>query len=73
MRGISANEKELMKHVMMWGSDGYPIRKAGQSRWIWDACYGVGGSPKVFRTKREAVAAFESFCEVLIDATAGAI
>lgn len=65
-RPLTDNERRLLAHVMMWGSDSYPIRKV-RSRWIWDEFFGVKGAPTTFRTKREAFAAFEAFLDVLID------
>ncbi len=72
MRGISDNERELLAHISRWGSDGYPVVRAGK-RWIWHEFYGVKGAPTVYRTKKEAVAAFEVFHQILLDALAGRI
>ncbi len=72
MRGITGGERELLAHISRWGSDGYPVAKAGR-RWIWYEFYGVKGSPIVYRTKKDAVAAFETFHGILLDALAGRI
>jgi hypothetical protein len=58
-----------MEHVTRWGSDGYPVSKLGSGwTWGWDT---VPGPPKVFRTKREAVAHFELFESILHQAMRG--
>ena len=66
-RPITDGERQLMTHVSMWGSDGYPIRKV-QRKWIVDTMFGVNGPPTVYKTKREAAAAFERFLDVLREA-----
>ena len=71
MRGISEDERWLLNHCMLWGSDGYPVYKLGRG-WVWGTDH-VKGPPVVFKTKREAVASFEAFEQVLIDAVAGRI
>ena len=71
-RGISEDELALLNHWMMWGSDGYPVQKLGRS-WSWGPWRTVQGPPTVFKTKREAVASFERFVDVLLDAKAGRI
>lgn len=75
MRGITDDERALMVHVSMFGSDGYPINKYGRSgrRWSWGPWRGVSGPPTMFATRRAAVAHFESFMDVLRDAHAGRI
>ena len=66
-RTLTADERTLMTHVSRFGSDGYPVRKLRAGRWIVDAFLTVKGPPTVFRTKREAVAAFERFFDVLLE------
>lgn len=73
LRGISENEEKILNHVMMWGSSGYPVQKVGSHHWTWGPFFGVNGSPRVYPTKREAVASFESFLSILRDAKAGRI
>lgn len=68
-RTITTGEQRLMTHVTMFGSKGYPVHKLGRG-WTW-GCHDVPGPPKVFRTKREAVASFEAFWRVLVNAKAG--
>jgi len=70
-RGLTDDERSLLTHVTMWGSDGYPIQKLRRG-WTW-SYRGIAGPPVVFKTKREAVASFEAFESILIDATAGRI
>ena len=66
----SEAERRLHQHVTMFGSAGYPIRKVGRS-WHWEDSFGVPGAPTVYKTKREAVAAFERFLDILCDKAAG--
>lgn len=68
MRGITEDERALLLHVSRWGSDGYPVNRLRAGRWTWGPFRSVNGPPVVFRTKREAVASFERFCEILIEA-----
>ena len=68
-RGLTADERDLLAHISMWGSDGYPVRKTGR-HWAWGPWRSVNGPPTCFKTKREAVASFEAFHQVLIDALA---
>lgn len=72
MRGITPDEKHLLGHISRWGSDGYPIKKAGR-KWTWGPFLSVNGPPVCYTTKREAVASFEAFHEALLDANAGRI
>jgi hypothetical protein len=73
MRGISQNEKDLLGHISRWGSDGYPVRKVGNSKWIWFEFFGCEGAPTVYKTKRAAFTAFETYHQILLDALAGRI
>jgi len=66
-RPITDDERALMMHLSMWGSDGYPINKLGRG-WTWGPWRSVKGPPVVFKTKRAAVASFEAFCNVLREA-----
>ena len=72
MRTLTDDERALMQHVSMWGSDGYPIRQLSKGRWIWDNWRGVRGTPVIYKTKREATEAFERFMDVLRE-TYGAV
>ena len=66
MRGMTDDERALVKHVIRWGSDGYPLHKAGR-KWSWGSYLSIEG-PQLYDTKREATAAFERYFEVLLDA-----
>lgn len=69
MSALSEGERKLMRHVTMWGSDGYPIVKLGR-RWTWDAAgHGACGGPPgpTFSTKRAAVASFEAYYASLVE------
>jgi hypothetical protein len=70
MRGLTEDERGLLTHISRWGSDGYPIHRLGR-KWAWGPFRSVQGPPTVFKTKREAVASFEAFHTVLLDALAG--
>lgn len=67
---LTESEGNFLRHMMMFGSDGYPVQKAG-SRWIWVEFWGVRGAPVVYKTKRAAVAAVERYIDILIDRKAG--
>jgi hypothetical protein len=71
MRGLTQDERDLLTHISMWGSAGYPVKKLG-TKWTW-SYRSINGPPVLFKTKREAVASFEAFHQVLIDAFAGRI
>ncbi len=66
-RVVTEDERALLEQVIRWGSDGYPIAKLGRG-WAWGPWRSVNGPPTIFRTKREAVAHFERFLDVLRDA-----
>lgn len=72
MTALTDNERHLMTHISRFGSDGYPIEKLGRG-WVWQRAFGAGGSPIVYRTKREATHAFEAYMSILRDRLAGRI
>lgn len=63
MTPLTDNERQLMAHVMRWGSAGYPVQRIG-SRWFWHDAFGVKGSPVAYRTKKAAVAAFDAWYDL---------
>ena len=69
---LSENEKRILTHISRWGSDGYPIHKSG-NKWMWVEFFGINGAPTIYKTKKEAFAAFEIFLDVLRDKAAGRI
>lgn len=73
MTALSENERSLMAHVMLFGSDGYPIRKTSGGRWIVGRDDGTASFPTVFKTKREAVERFEAWMDIKRDQLAGRI
>jgi len=73
LRGLTLDEMKLLQHISRWGSDGYPVRKYRAGKWTWGPFLSISGPPTVFATKREAVASFEAFHQVLLDAQAGRI
>lgn len=72
MRGLTDDERDLLTHVSLWGSDGYPISKVGSRHWAW-SFRSIEGPPVVFPTRRQAVESFERFHAILVDAKAGRI
>ncbi len=68
MRPVTEDERALLIHVSRWGSDGYPIHRFRSGRWTWGPWRSVQGPPKVWRTRREAVAHFEAVMDVLREA-----
>ncbi len=64
-------ERNFHRHVGMFGADAYPIRKVGNGRWIWFEFWGVQGAPTVYKTKRAASEAVETYIRVLNDKAAG--
>jgi len=67
---LTKAENDFLRHMMMWGSSGYPVQKVGRG-WHWVEFWGVKGTPTVYKTKREAVAAVERYISILIDQKAG--
>jgi hypothetical protein len=65
-RPMTEDERALLNHVSMWGSSGYPVQKVGRS-WQWRDWRSVRGAPTTWKTKREAVAAFERFYDMLLE------
>ena len=65
IRNISDDERALLTHTSMFGSDGYPIAKLGKG-WTWS--FRGLRAPEIYKRKRDAVEAFERFVDVLIDA-----
>lgn len=63
---LSENERALLSHVLMWGSDGYPVAKLGRKWQVADA-FGVKGPPTIFKTKRAAVAQFEAWINQAVE------
>ncbi len=63
-RTLSEGERALVTHCSMFGSDGYPVAKMSK-HWHWVEAFGVKGPPVVYKTKRDAVAAFEVFLGIL--------
>jgi len=62
-RPITPDERDLVRHVIRWGSDGYPVKKSGK-KW-WYEYRDVIKSGELFKTRREAVAAFEAYIDIL--------
>jgi hypothetical protein len=68
---LTRDERDLLNHVMMWGSDGYPVNRCGRG-WSW-SYRTIAGPPVVFKTKHAAIASFEAYHQILIDRKAGRI
>lgn len=63
---LSDDEAALMCHITRWGSSGYPIERVGRS-WHWRNWRSVRGAPVSYRTKTEAVAAFEGWHDLALE------
>jgi hypothetical protein len=72
LRGLSEDERLLLNRLTMFGSDAYPISKLSGG-WCWGPVGTIKGPPVIFPTKRLAVASFEAFYQILLDAKAGRI
>ena len=70
-QNLTEDENALLAHLSHWGSNGYPIQKLGRG-WTW-SFRGIKGPPVIFKTRREAVASFEAYEQILIDKCAGRI
>jgi hypothetical protein len=62
-RELVEDEQSLVTHISRWGSDGYPIKKAGRRHWTWS--YRSLEAPVLYPTKTKATAAFEAYLDVL--------
>lgn len=69
---ITPDEAFALNHWSMFGSDGYPVVKRGHV-WFVEGMRGCGSCPARFNTKREAVAQWEAYIDILIDKKAGRI
>ena len=69
METLTENEDFILNHWSMFGSDGYPVNKRGNS-WFVDGMRGCGSCPASFKTKREATEQWEKYIDVLIDRNA---
>jgi hypothetical protein len=69
---LTDSENSFLRHMSMWGSDGYPVQKLGR-KWAWMDFCGVRGAPTLYPTKTLAVAAVERYLDVLRDKAAGRI
>ena len=67
---LTQAESDFLRHVGMFGSDGYPVQKVGRN-WQWMEFWGVKGAQTTYKTKRECVAAIEKYIDILIDKSAG--
>jgi hypothetical protein len=67
---LTEGENQFFRHMCMWGSDGYPVRKLGR-KWQFERAYGVGGTPVLYPTKTKAVVAVEAYLGILRDRMAG--
>ena len=67
---LTEDENFIIGHISMFGSDAYPVRKMG-GKWFVTGLRGIGAFPTAFKTKREAVARFELFHDLLLDKLAG--
>jgi len=68
---LTTNEKSFLNHMTMFGSDGYPVSKLNTGKWIIRECFGVKGTPVVYRTKKAAFAQVEAYLDTLRARLAG--
>ena len=66
VNGLTQAESDFLGHMMRFGSDGYPVQKAGRN-WQWVEFWGIKGAPTTYKTKRAAFEAVERYIDVLID------
>jgi len=69
---LTEDENWLLNHLMMWGSDAYPIHKLSKG-WTWGPVRSIQGPPVIYKTKRECIESFERYEQMLIDRKAGRI
>lgn len=55
-RTLTEDEQTALNRWSMWGSDAYPVRKCGRG-WTWEMLSLT--APTIYKTKREAVRAWE--------------
>ncbi len=61
---LTSNESLFLTHISRHG-DYLPIQKYGR-KWAWLTFHGVGGSPRLYNTKREAAQAVNQFIDELM-------
>lgn len=60
---LTEDERKVLDANGRYGSDGYPVHKlGGEWTWSWD---GKISTPAAFKTKREAVASWEAYVDML--------
>lgn len=68
---LSEAENNFLRHVQMWGSCSWPVRKVSPAKWVWFDFWGVKGAPTVYKTKRDAMHAVDTYIGILCDKAAG--
>jgi hypothetical protein len=69
---LTEGEEGWLRHMMRWGSQGYPVAKMGGKWWV-NPAFGVGGCPSPFKTKTAAHAFCDRYSQLLLDKKAGRI
>ena len=64
MQPLSADERWILNHLLMFGHAAAPIMKLGR-KWVLRDMRGVSISPLCFTTKRAAMEAFEAWERML--------
>jgi hypothetical protein len=67
---LTEGENQFLQHMIMFGSDGYPVGKLGR-KWQFAKAFGAGGTPTLYPTKRQAVEAVERYLDILRARIAG--
>jgi hypothetical protein len=73
MENLTQAQSDILNHISMWGSDGYPVRKVRAGKWIIESFFGWQAPPTVFKTKGAANAQFEACMDLLRDYHAGRV
>lgn len=63
-RPLTDDDRALLSHINHFGSDGYPVKKLGRG---WHYEFRTISSPVIYKTKRDAIAALETYLGVLRD------
>lgn len=69
---LTVDQDWIMGHAIMFGSDSYPVRKIGKG-WQVVGQRGLGSVPTVFKRKKDAVAAWKGYLDMLELYKSGAV
>ena len=66
LQPLTDDEAALVYHTGRYGSDGYPVQKVGSKHWGIGPWRSWDGFPRLYPTKREAVAQFERWLDLAL-------